>query len=202
MATDLELLERWRAGDRHAGNVLVGRHFLDLRAYFSVRFPTQHEDLVQETFLQLLKGLDNFRAEGSFGAYLFCIARNVLAGAFRKKYRVEVDPISDSLADITGQRQSTLLERREDLRLLLDSLRVLPLVEQELIELYFIQRLPARVLGELFKATEGAIRSRIRTTLGRLRSIYFDLAARPHDREIDDQQFAQWMSELRDELRK
>jgi RNA polymerase sigma-70 factor (ECF subfamily) len=201
-SVDLELLARWRAGDRRAGNQLIERHFLDLRAYFSLRIPTQYEDLVQETFLQLLKGLDNFRGDAAFHTYLFRIARNVLAAAFRRKYRAEVDPISDSLADVTGQRQSSIMAEREHLRLLLDSLRQLPLAEQELIELYFVQRLPARVLGELFEATEGAIRSRIRTTVGRLRTIYFELAATPHEREVDEQQLVVWMTELRQELRK
>jgi RNA polymerase sigma-70 factor (ECF subfamily) len=202
MATDLELLERWRAGDRHAGNLLVQRHFLDLRSYFSLKLPNQYEDLVQETFLQLLRNLDQFRGDASFHTYLFCIARNVLAAVFRKQYRAEIDPLSDSLVDLTGQRQSSLLAEREHLRLLVDSLRSLPLADQELVELYFVQRLPARVLGELFKATEGAIRSRIRTTVIRLRAIYFKLAARPHEREVDDDQLIQWMKELRDELRK
>jgi RNA polymerase sigma-70 factor (ECF subfamily) len=202
MATDLELLERWRAGDRSAGDVLLRRHFADLRSYFVLKLPNQHEDLVQETFLQLQKSLYNFRADASFHTYLFTIARNVLAAAFRRKYRAEIDPISESLADVTGQRQSSIMAKRENMRLLLDALRLLPLAEQELLELYFVQRLPARVLGELYKATEGAIRSRIRTSLGRLRKTYFDLAAKPHDREIDEARLANWMIELRKELRK
>jgi RNA polymerase sigma-70 factor (ECF subfamily) len=201
MATDLELLERWRAGDRSAGDLLLRRHFSDLRSYFVLKLPNQHEDLVQETFLQLQKNLDKFRAEASFHTYLFTIARNMLAGALRKKYRAEIDPISESLADVTGQRQSSLLAEREHMRLLLDALRLLPLAEQELLELYFVQRQPARVLGELYEATEGAIRSRIRTALGRLRTIYFELAAKPHDREVDEARLANWMIGLRNELR-
>jgi RNA polymerase sigma-70 factor (ECF subfamily) len=180
--------------------LLLRRHFSDLRSYFVLKLPNQHEDLVQETFLQLQKSLHNFRADASFHAYLFTIARNVLAGALRKKYRAQVDPISESLADVTGERQSSLMAEREHVRLLLDALRRLPLAEQELLELYFVQRQPARVLGELYEASEGAIRSRIRTALGRVRRIYVELAAKPHDREIDEARIAQWMIGLRKEL--
>jgi RNA polymerase sigma-70 factor (ECF subfamily) len=200
MATDLELLERWRAGDRSAGDLLLRGYFPDLRSYFVLKLPNQHEDLVQETFLQLQKSLPNFRAAASFHAYLFTIARNVLAAAFRKKYRAEIDPISESFADDTGERQSSIMAEREHVQLLLDALRRLPLAEQELLELYFVQRLPARVIAELYEATEGAIRTRIRTALGRVRKIYSDLAAKPHDREMDEGRIAKWMIGLRREL--
>lgn len=201
MPTDLELLELWRAGDRHAGNLLVARHFQPVRSYFATRLPSQCEDLVQETFLQLLHGLHRFRAEASFPVYLFSIARNLLAGAFRRMYRAEIDPLVHSVIDLTGQRQSSLLAEREHLRLLLDSLRALSVADQELIEFYFIQRMSARVLGEMFEISEGAIRSRIRTALARLRTTYFKLAALPHDRELDERQLVEWMAELRSTLR-
>ncbi len=202
MESDLALLERWRAGDRGAGNQLLARHFADLRTYFVLRLAAEHEDLVQETFWQLLRGLHRFRAESSFRTYLFHIARNVLAGAFRKKYRVEIDPISDSLADLTGEGHSSLLAERERLRLLLDSLRALTLDNQDLFELYYFQRLTARELGGLFEASEGAIRGRIRTALGHLRTTYFKLAALPHEREIDEDLLEKWLIELREEIRR
>ncbi|MFV8750844.1 RNA polymerase sigma factor [Nannocystaceae bacterium ST9] len=201
MATDLDLLERWRAGDRNAGNELAARYFPDLRTYFVLRLPSEHEDLVQETFSQLLKGLGNFRGEASFRTYLFRIARNLAAAAFRKRYRAQFDPISDSLVDLTGERQSSVLAERETWRLLLDSLRALSIDDQDLLELYFFQRLTARELGSLFGASEGAIRNRIRTTLQRLRTTYFELAARPHERDIDERQLGRWMLELRESLR-
>lgn len=202
MATDLELLERWRAGDRRAGNELLGRHFVDLRTYFLLRLPGEHEDLQQETFSRLVKGIERFRGDASVRTYLFRIARNVLAEALRKRYRAEFDPITTSLVDLTGAAQSSILAERERYRLLLDSLRALPLDEQDLVELYFFQRLTGRELEQIFELSEGGVRSRIRTSLASLRTIYFRLAARPHEREIDEHQLGRWMLELREEVRR
>lgn len=200
MATDLELLERWRQGDRRAGNELIGRYFVDLRIYFWTRVPGEHEDLVQETFAAVLKGLHKFRAECAFKTYLYSIAYNLLAGHLRKRYRASFSPISDSLIDLTGQRQSSMLAERERHRLLLDSLRSLSLDDQDLLEHYYFERLTAPQLSELLGISIGGVRARIRTALGRLRLAYFKLAAIPHEREFDEAQLEAWLRELRDDL--
>jgi RNA polymerase sigma-70 factor (ECF subfamily) len=197
METDLELLERWRSGDREAGGRLVTRHFLDVRTYFRLRMPTDYEDLHQETFTRLSRSLDNFRGESSFRTYLFRIARNVLAEALRKRYRAEFDPIVSSIVDLTGDSQGTIMIEREHLRMLFDSLRALPLDEQDLIELYYFQRIGARELADLFGLAEGGVRSRLRTTLGNLRRVYQQVARRPHEHELDERQLSQWLLELR-----
>jgi RNA polymerase sigma-70 factor (ECF subfamily) len=133
---------------------------------------------------------------------LFRIARNVLCEALRRRYRAEFDPIVSSLADATGQSQSTIMIEREHLRLLLDSLRALPLDEQDLLELYFFQRIPAGELAGVFGITEGGVRSRIRKYLDNLRRRHHELARRPHEREIDDTQLGRWMLELRELVRR
>ena len=48
--TDLELLERWRAGDRAAGSALFKRHVGWIERYFGSRVDCDVDDLVQSTF--------------------------------------------------------------------------------------------------------------------------------------------------------
>ncbi len=202
MESDEELLERWRSGDREAGSRLIRRHFLNVRTYFRMRMPGEYEDLVQETFTGLSKSFDNFRGHSSFRTYLFRIARNVLAEALRKRYRADFDPIVSSIVDLTGHSQATIMIEREHLRLLFDSLRALPLEQQDLIELYCFQRIPARELAGVFGRTEGGIRSRIREALDNLRRIYHGLARHPHEHELDDEQLSRWLKELRELVRR
>ena len=80
---DLELLERWREGDRRAGNDLVRRYFPSVRAYFVNKVTIEYEDLVQETFARLMRARDRFRGDAGFRVYLFQIARYVLLEHFR-----------------------------------------------------------------------------------------------------------------------
>lgn len=180
----------------------MDRHFLDIRTYFRLRMPGDYEDLVQETFTRLSRSLASFRGDASFRTYLFRIARNVLAEALRRRYRVDFDPISSSIVDLTGQSQSTIMVEREHLRLLLDGLRALPLEQQDLIELYFFQRMPARELAPVFGLTEGGVRSRIRASLDDLRRLYHGLARRPHEHELDETQLGRWLLELRTHVRR
>jgi RNA polymerase sigma-70 factor (ECF subfamily) len=73
-----QLIERMRAGDRAALDVLYARHLPDLLRWASGRLPRwsrdllETVDLVQETLLQSLKRIDTFeyRGEGALLAYL------------------------------------------------------------------------------------------------------------------------------------
>lgn len=171
---DLELLERWRAGDQSAGAELVDRHFPGVRAFFLNKLPLAHEDLVQETFLQVVKSRDRFRAEGSFRAYLFRISRNVLAQHLRQHYRHvrTFEPARSSIIDLTGRRPSSLMVEREEQQRLLDALQTLPLDDQHLLELCYWQRLSAGELATVLEIPEGTVRSRKHAALERLRRAY------------------------------
>jgi RNA polymerase sigma-70 factor (ECF subfamily) len=133
---------------------------------------------------------------------LFRIARNVLAERLRSRYRADFDPIVSSMVDLTGDSQGTIMIEREHLRMLFDSLRALPLDEQDLLELYYFQRIGARNLAGVFNLTEGGVRSRLRNALDHLRRIYQQLARRPHEHELDDQELGRWLHELRTLVRR
>lgn len=198
-ASDLELLEGWREGDRRAGNELVSRHFPGVRCYFVNKLPSEHEDLVQETFTRLVRSRDQFRGEASFRTYLFRIARHVLAEHLRKRYRQghPLEPATSSIADLTGGRPSSVIAARERHRLLLDGLRELPLDDQDLLELYYWQDLSAGEIGSLFELVESTVRSRIRAALERLRRRYIALSSAPHSRELSIDEAERWLGELR-----
>jgi RNA polymerase sigma factor (sigma-70 family) len=197
---DLELLERWRAGSRTAGNQLVGRHFVGVRGYFIAKFAEDHEDLTQETFSRLVAGRDRFRGSCTFKAYLYCIARNVSHEYLRKRYKLAVPLETSSLADLTGRRLSSVLAEREEHRLLLDALRRLPLEDQELVELHYWQRLSGAELGQVYERPESTIRGRLRSALKRLGELYRELGQQPHARELDSGEIEAWLETLREQL--
>jgi RNA polymerase sigma-70 factor (ECF subfamily) len=197
--TDLELLERWRDGDRAAGNELLERHFRSVRTYFVNKLPNEHEDLVQETFARLVRARDQFRGEASFKTFLLRIARFVLAEQLRKRYRRgrQLELSTSSIASLTERRPSSVISERETHRLLLDALRQIPLEDQELLELYYWQELTGRELGSLFELTESTVRSRVRAALDRLRKAFVALSNTPHNRELELDDVDQWLCELR-----
>lgn len=197
---DPELLDRWSEGDKSAGEILTVRYFMMIRAYFLNKAPLDHEDLVQETFARLAGMRDRYRGESTFRVFLFGVARMVLLEHFRAKQRSgRFDPMEQSVADLDGGRASSLMARAQSHRRLLDALRELPLVDQELLELYYWQKLTAKEIAHLQGLPEPTVRSRVRAALKRASRAYDEIASRPfsddHDSEIEG-----WLGELRSEL--
>ncbi len=194
---DLDLLARWEAGDSAAGNALTLRYFVIVRAYFVTKAPHDYEDLVQETFSRLLIKRESFQHRSSFRVFLFGIAHMVLLEHFRARRRDRCfDPMESTAADLNDARPSSLLAERERHRLLFDALRGLKLREQELLELYYFQRLTAGEIARLHEAPEPTVRTRIRAAIRALAKGYQALADRTHDDTLDEGAFEKWMKDI------
>jgi DNA-directed RNA polymerase specialized sigma24 family protein len=55
-ATDIELLEAWRGGDRRAGEQLFERHYAAVARFFRNKLEFGVDDLIQRTFLACVEG--------------------------------------------------------------------------------------------------------------------------------------------------
>jgi len=98
-----ELLAALRAGSaqrRQALALLYEQHADRLRNYFVAQRLTREEaeDRVQDTFVNVLRNLDSFRADSRFTAWLWAIARNELLMFLRSAKRREV-PAGDDLPE-------------------------------------------------------------------------------------------------------
>jgi DNA-directed RNA polymerase specialized sigma24 family protein len=78
LVNDAELLQAWANGNKSAGEQLFERHFEAIARFFRNKLPadTQHEDLIQQTFLGCVEARDRFRGDASFRSFLFAIAHN------------------------------------------------------------------------------------------------------------------------------
>jgi RNA polymerase sigma-70 factor (ECF subfamily) len=93
-----QLIEHARHGEAEALSKLYGRFLPGVFGYIASRVPDRFvaEDLTSEVFLEMVEGIAKVRAndEPQFSAWLFRIARIVVAGYYRKHEHV---PISVSL---------------------------------------------------------------------------------------------------------
>ncbi len=178
MTTDFELLAAWRAGDVTAGSELFARHFAQVYGFFRSKLEYAAEDLTQETFLRCVEARDDFRGSASFRTYLFTIARNALYTHVVRKANQPKDPDFEvtSIEDLDDS-PSAALAFQEDHKLLVHSLRRLPLELQVALELYYVQGLRGAELVEVLGLPPGTVRSRIRRALEQLRANMARLSA-------------------------
>jgi RNA polymerase sigma factor (sigma-70 family) len=195
---DLEMLERWRAGDGAAGNALFHRHFETVYRFFARKTEGDIDDLVQETFLACLHSVEGFRRRSSFRTYLLAIARHTLFGYWRRRAitgkMLDFDEISVASLSTTA---GTQLAKQQDRAALLNSLRELPLDQQILLEMYYWQGLDREQLAEVYEVAEATIGTRLfrarRALQDRLDAVSAD-ARRPAD------DFDAWAASLRGEV--
>ncbi len=193
---ELEVLDRWCAGDSAAGNTLFKRHFASLYRFFEHKVDGDLDELVQDTFLACVRTRDTFRRQSTFRTYLFSIARHILYGYWRKRARqgvtLDFDEISvASLSTSAGSR----IARREDQARLLSALRALPLDQQLLLELHYWEEMERDQLAEVFDIEAATTRSRLFRARQALRAL---LAADAGDRgDVSDADLDVWARTLR-----
>ncbi len=165
---DQDLLERWRAGDQAAGRDLFARYFDQLYRFFSNK-SAEPDEMVQSTFLAMVKSRDQFAGRSTFRTYVFTIARNVLHRQLRTVVRErEFDPALSSIAEIATSIRSRLA-REDDHRRLCDALRTLSVDSQTLLELHYWEGMDADALAEVFKVENQTIRARLSRARAMLR---------------------------------
>jgi RNA polymerase sigma factor (sigma-70 family) len=169
---DLELLDRWCAGDRRAGSALFDRHVADLFRFFDAKVGEETEELVQRTFWACVNRGDEFGRQSTFRTFLFAIARFELYAYWRQRARDGngIDFADVSLADIATTPGTRLARGRERDRLL-HALQSLPLESQLLIELHCWEGMDSDQLAEVFDIAPTAARTRLLRARRALRAL-------------------------------
>ena len=162
---DHELLERWGAGDRAAGTILLRRYFSQVRRFFRTKAPPHEvEDLVQRTFAGLVEGVAGFRAEASFRVFLFAIARRQLYKFLRdhgrRAARLEPD-LGVSSIQALGISPSSIVAAGERQALVQRALQRICVEYQTMIELYYWEEIPGPEIAEILGIAPTTVRTRL-----------------------------------------
>jgi RNA polymerase sigma-70 factor (ECF subfamily) len=163
--SDEEWVRRARAGDRLAMSHLVTTHGPRVQRLFLRVFGPRHdlEDLVQTTFLELLRSMPNFRGESAFSTFLTGIAVRVGQRALRPPLvqrratdlaRAELLPGLDAAPDERARAHELLRRVHHILSDVGEPKRVAFL-------LWALEGLPPEAVAKAMSATLAATRSRI-----------------------------------------
>ena len=134
-----------------------------LLAYFGRRHRsrTSVEDLLQETFLRLLRRVDRLREARSPRAYLFGIARHVSVEAWRRAAPASV-PAAESAVASAPEPDPRVAAVRE-------VIARLPPLQREILDLRFQHDLSYAEMAEALDIPVGTVRSRLHNAMQVLR---------------------------------
>jgi|SRR6185436_12288240 len=102
---DVELLDRWRAGDRAAGQELFLRHLDTLRGFFATKC-RDADQLARRTLLAAALAEDPPRERAGFRTYLFALARHELYRHLQQRRPVQIDFSIASIAELMADESS------------------------------------------------------------------------------------------------
>jgi RNA polymerase sigma factor (sigma-70 family) len=196
--TDFELLDRWSAGSREAGQELFTRHFDAVHRFLRNKAGPDAADLVQATLLACVERRASFRRDSSFRTFMFGVARNLLLRHFDGRRRGDaIDPMTVSVADL-GVTPTQLLGAKQHHKQLLAALRAIPLDLQALLELHYWEKLSGSELAAVLDVPEGTVRTRLR----RAKKLLLEtIEAQGKDGRVPtrDEDLEQWAGEIREQ---
>jgi len=189
-ATDRELLDQWRDGDKEAGNALFKRHFESIRRFFRNKTDLKEtEDLIQRTFLACAESAHGYRGEGSFRAYLFVIARRQLIDHIHRKTRdegrAEPDLTVASIADI-GFSPSAIVAKLQEHEIIAEAMRRIPVDFQITLELYYWEQLRGAELAAVLGVAPATVRTRLHRAREAMRAALATLRTDGVESDVED----------------
>jgi RNA polymerase sigma factor (sigma-70 family) len=163
-AIEQELLAiRCQLGELAAFEELVARWHAPLWQYVR-RMADRNEvadELMQETWLRVLRGIASLQEPARLVPWMFGIARHVLMDRLRQKYRQEA-LLEKALDDLRGTDDEVdLCERRDEIANVLDKLESMPLPHRELLTLYYLDELSIDEVGQVLGVPSGTVKSRL-----------------------------------------
>lgn len=183
--SDEQLMLDFKAGDARAFTVLVGRHRQPLYN-FVLRFvghPQRAEDVLQETWLKVIRGSREYEPRARFTTWAFTIARNLCVDAARKERtrrtesldvaaegaEGEARPLMDALPgpDLNAPDRSAHNRRLQPL--LVQAIGALPEEQREVFLLREYQGVGFREIADIVGVNENTVKSRMRYALESLR---------------------------------
>jgi RNA polymerase sigma-70 factor (ECF subfamily) len=174
--------------DPQAFKQLYDYYFPRLYAYVSYRVGRVQdaEDLVAETFLKVVEGIERFewRHEGSFAAWLFRIAHNLISNFYRQGQRRE-EPLP--LEDLPDLQASALLPedvvlQKEKFAYLRWLIGTLSPRRQEVVTLKFFGGLRNQEIAQVLGLDERTVASHLCRGLEDLHRRYVDRFAGTRER--------------------
>ena len=164
MPEDKEIIEsallvvRWQRGDRSAFEGIVKLWEKSLFYYLRRLAPSEAVawELLQETWVKVLRSLKSLREPRALPAFLYRTARNAAITHLRRPELMELE--SDHFDPEMGGDAVVSFDDADEVHRALERL---PLLQREALTLFFLQELTLEEMGTLLGVPVGTVKSRL-----------------------------------------
>ena len=168
---DRTLARRAAAGDRRAFAELYDRHLDEVYRYawYRLRSDAEAEDVTSEVFQRALSAMPTYEPRRPFLAFLYTIARNVVADRFRRaRPQASFEDAIAHPSDLPGPDE--VAGRLDDARRVRAAIAALTPLQQEIVVLRFLQDRTTAEVAQLTGKPESTIRGIQMRALAALRA--------------------------------
>jgi RNA polymerase sigma-70 factor (ECF subfamily) len=154
------LVTRWQRGDESAFDQIVALWEQPL-FYYLRRLAASEADaweLLQETWLKVIRSSGSLRDGRALPAFLYKTARNTAISRLRKRGLTEDASGAESLPDSPANDDFAKFDNAEQVHHALDQL---PLLQREVLTLFFLQDLSLEHMASLLEVPLGTVKSRL-----------------------------------------
>jgi RNA polymerase sigma-70 factor (ECF subfamily) len=185
--TDSQLVSDYLLGNRHALSLLVERHRAKTYRfiYTKVQDAELASDIVQDTFLKVIKTLDKggYRDEGKFVSWVMRIAHNLVIDHFRRLKKMPMTyeksdySVFSFLSDSSKTKEETMIQEHIESNLH-QIINCLPADQLEVVSLRIFKELSFKEISEQTGVS-------INTALGRMRYALINIRKIASENHID-----------------
>jgi RNA polymerase sigma-70 factor (ECF subfamily) len=178
-ASDEELLAAYAAGDARAFGALYERHERPVYRYFLRQgaVPAVADDLLQETWLAVVKSAARFEPRAKFTTWLYTVARSKLVDHWRAQDpAVSLDATDDDDAPALqvpaaeSDRPDVRAISRAEAQAFLQAVQALPPLQREAFLLQAEGGLTLEEIAQVTQAGAETVKSRLRYAMTKLRA--------------------------------
>ena len=171
-SNELDLVRKAQGGDADAYSAIFDQHYSPVYRYLFYRLGDVKlaQDLTSEVFVRMVEKLDTFEPSGRpLLAWLYTIARNLVADDYRRNGKVTHLPLDEALT--SGMHANPV--RQAEQSLLADCLRLviekLTEDQQQVILLKYVENQSNAQVARILGKTQGAVKSLQHRALASLR---------------------------------
>jgi RNA polymerase sigma-70 factor, ECF subfamily len=175
MNTDEALMAEVKNGDLDKASVLYDRYSKRLYNYF-VKISLDRNagyDMMQDTFMRVIKYRHSYKGGNPFRAWIYQIARNVFADHLKKNKVLYSD--YQQVENMSGIDSNETDEKHEQEKLLNKSLAKLEDEAREILVMSRYQNMKYEEIAATMDLTVAAVKVKVHRAIKKLRIYYFEL---------------------------